>query len=68
MTSNYRVNAGYAVAMAKKAVASWAEALEVQQQKGCQEGIEFCEASLRACEARLAEVRRDVRDNWTAYL
>jgi hypothetical protein len=68
MTNTYRINAGFAVSKAKEAVASWAEALEQQRAKGNLEGIRFCEESLKACEANLEAVRRDVRDNWTMYL
>jgi hypothetical protein len=68
MTNSYQINAGFAVAKAKKAVVSWAEALEQQKAVGNLEGIRFCESSLKACEANLEAVRRDVRDNWTAYL
>jgi hypothetical protein len=68
MTSNYRVNAYYALKMAHKAVASWQQALEHNQNANDQEGIAFCLKSLKAAQVNLEKTRTDTRDNWTAYL
>lgn len=68
MTPNYKINAAYAISKAKGAVASWEQALTEQTVRGNKEGIKFCQDSLDACKANLAHVRKDVKENWTAYL
>lgn len=68
MTNGYQINAGFAVSKAKQAVASWTEGLERAKATGDEGHIRFASESLRLCQENLEKVRRDVRDNWTAYL
>ena len=68
MTNSYQINAYYAVSKAKEAVESWKEGVAKAEKEGTAKDIEFCKESLRLCEERLAWVKKDVKDNWHAYL
>jgi len=66
MNTNYKINTSFAVSKAIEAVKSWEAALQTQTQAGDLEGIKFCQKSLEACRANLANVRNDIKNvqNW----
>jgi hypothetical protein len=68
MTNSYQINAFYAISKAKEAVAGWEAGVAKARAEGTAEEIAFCEGSLQRCVENLAWVRRDVKENWTAYL
>jgi hypothetical protein len=69
MTNTYQINAFYAVSKAKEAVQSWEAGVAKAKEVGASmQDVRFCEESLRKCQENLAKVRRDVKENWTAYL
>jgi hypothetical protein len=67
-TNTHQINTFFAVAKAKEAVASWEAGVAKARAEGTAEDIAFCEGSLKKCIERLAWVRNDVEQNWTAYL
>lgn len=68
MTNTYQINAFFAVSKAKDAVASWELGVAKAKAEGTEADVRFCEESLRMCRENLAKVRKDVKENWTAYL
>lgn len=68
MTNTYQISAHYAIAKAKEAVTSWEAGVAKARAEGTADDIAFCEKSLQLCVEKLAWVRRDVKENWTAYL
>lgn len=69
MTNGYQINALYAVTKAKEAVQSWEAGVAKAKEMGASAAdLRFCEESLRVCLENLEKVRRDVKENWTAYL
>lgn len=68
MTNTYEISAFYAIAKAKEAVQSWEAGVAKARAEGTASDIEFCEGSLRKCVEKLEWVRRDVKENWTAYI
>lgn len=69
MNNTYRINASFAVSKAKEAVKSWeAGVAKAKAMNATPDQVKFCEDSLACCVANLEKVRRDVKENWTAYL
>lgn len=62
MNTTYQINARFAVSKALEAVTSWEKALEVQTAAKDEEGIRFCEASLKVSRENLAKVKESARD------
>lgn len=69
MNNTYRIHAFFAVSRAQEAVASWVLGVEkAKADHASASDIRFCEESLRVCRQNLENVRKDVKENWTAYL
>lgn len=62
MNNTYRINAHFAVSKALDAVKSWEVALEIQQAKQDQRGINFCAEQVKACQGQLTAVRESIKN------
>ncbi len=69
MNTTYRINATFAVSKAKEAVKGWELGVaKAKSMNAAPDMIKFAEDSLASCVANLEKTRRDVKENWTAYL
>lgn len=66
--TNLKINTWFAVRKAEDGVKGWEAAVVNATKAGDAAAIEFCRGSLEMAKGNLERVRRDVRENWTAYL